>query len=101
MATLHLLSHSPFSDERFASCLRLLGERDGLLLSGDAVHALQPGTAPRDALERLPASVALLVLEDDLNARGLSDRQPARARVIDYPGFVDACLQYAKVNSWL
>ncbi|HAV89099.1 MAG TPA: sulfurtransferase complex subunit TusB, partial [Pseudomonas sp.] len=24
MATLHLLSHSPFDDGRFASCLRLL-----------------------------------------------------------------------------
>ena len=45
MATLHVLSHSPFADSRLASCLRLLGADDALLLSGDAVYALQPGTA--------------------------------------------------------
>ena len=42
MATLHLLSHSPFSDSRLSSCLRLLGADDGLLLTGDAVYACNP-----------------------------------------------------------
>ena len=46
MSTLHVLSHSPFGDERLTSCLRLLGAADALLLSGDAAYALQPGTAP-------------------------------------------------------
>ena len=54
MATLHILSHSPFADSRLASCLRLLGAADGLLLSGDAVYALQPGTANLQALQLLP-----------------------------------------------
>ena len=40
MATLHILSHSPFADSRLASCLRLLGAQDALLLCGDAVYAL-------------------------------------------------------------
>ncbi|WP_252275169.1 sulfurtransferase complex subunit TusB [Pseudomonas subflava] len=99
MATLHLLSHSPFSDSRLASCLRLLGPDDGVLLSGDAVYALQPGTAQLQALELMPASIALYALDEDLQARALS--APARAQAIDYPTFVELCGHYAKVNSWL
>ena len=99
MATLHLLSHSSFNDSRLASCLRLLGPDDGLLLSGDAVYALQPGTAQWQALELMPASVALYALEEDLQARALA--APDRAQAIDYPAFVELCGRYAKVNSWL
>ncbi|PYC21001.1 sulfurtransferase complex subunit TusB [Aquipseudomonas alcaligenes] len=99
MATLHLLSHSPFSDSRLSSCLRLLGPNDGLLLSGDAVYALQPGTAQLQALELMPAGITLYALEEDLQARALS--APACAQAIDYPTFVELCGRYAKVNSWL
>ena len=99
MATLHLLSHSPFSDSRLSSCLRLLGHADGLLLSGDAVYALQPGSAQLQALELMPGSVALYALEEDLQARALA--VPERVQAIDYPAFVELCGHYARVNSWL
>ncbi|MBB2496302.1 sulfurtransferase complex subunit TusB [Aquipseudomonas ullengensis] len=99
MATLHVLSHSPFSDSRFASCLRLLGPQDGLLLSGDAVYALQPDTNQLQALQLMPASIALYALEEDMQARTLA--APERTQVVDYPGFVELCTRYAKVNSWL
>ena len=98
MATLHLLSHSSFSDSRLSSCLRLLGPTDGLLLSGDAVYALQPGTAQLQALELMPG-IALYALEEDLQARALA--VPARVQAIDYPAFVELCGRYARVNSWL
>lgn len=99
MATLHILSHSPFADSRLASCLRLLGTGDALLLSGDAVYALQPDTANLQALQLMPASVALYALDEDLAARGL--QAPERVRALDYPAFVELCTRYAKVNSWL
>lgn len=99
MSTLHLLSRSPFGDDSFASCLRLLGADDGLLLTGDAVHALQLGTAPRALLEALPAGQPLFALDEDLAARGLAT--PARVTVVDYAGFVDLSLRFARVNSWL
>lgn len=99
MATLHLLSHSPFSDSRLSSCLRLLGPKDGLLLCGDAIYALQPGTAQLQALELMPASIAVYVLAEDLAARALPLSE--RTQAIDYPTFVELCGQYAKVNSWL
>ena len=100
MTTLHLLAHSPFTDSRLSSCLRLLGQHDGLLLSGDAVYALQPGTAQRQALELMPESIALFALDEDLQARALSEL-PSRVKRLDYSAFVELTLSYAKVNSWL
>ncbi|MGV6474008.1 sulfurtransferase complex subunit TusB [Azotobacter vinelandii] len=98
MTTLHLLSRSPFGTP-LDSTLRLLGVRDGLLLCGDACHALQPGSAPLQLLEHLPDSVALHALAEDLEARNLM--APERVRVVDYPSFVELCTRYDKVNGWL
>lgn len=100
MATLHLLSHSPFTDNRLTSCLRLLGPTDALLLSGDAVYALTPGTAPRTALEKLPDTVALFALSEDVEARALTGL-PERVSLVDYPEFVTLCCQHDRVNGWL
>jgi len=100
MSTLHLLAHSPFNDNRFSSCLPLLADGDGLLLSGDAVHSLQPDSAALQALQQLAAGVAIYALQEDLLARGLSE-YPQRICAIDYPAFVDLCTRYSRVNSWL
>ncbi|WP_263142037.1 sulfurtransferase complex subunit TusB [Pseudomonas sp. RIT-PI-AD] len=100
MATLNLLSHSPFGSDTFASCLRLLGQDDAIVLSGDAVYALRAATEPRRALEGLPSAIGLFALEEDLQARGLTN-VPQGLVVLDYPGFVDVSLRYTKVNSWL
>ncbi|MDD1136337.1 sulfurtransferase complex subunit TusB [Pseudomonas sp. TNT2022 ID233] len=97
MSTLHVLSHSPFGDERLTSCLRLLGSADALLLSGDAVYALQPGTAPFNALET--RRVKLFVLAEDAQARAV--QIPDWAEAIDYPAFVELSIHHDKVNSWL
>lgn len=99
MATLHVLSHSPFTDSRLSSCLRLLGPDDGLLLCGDATYALQPGSAQCLALELMPATISLFALDEDLAARALKTR--TRVQVVDYPGFVELSCRFAKVNSWL
>lgn len=100
MATLHLLSHSPFADGRLASCLHMLTAGDALLLCGDAVYALQSGTAQREALELMPDSVALYGLDEDIGARGL-DALPPRLQVVGYEGFVELCCHYDRTNSWL
>ena len=100
MATLHLLSHSPFADSHLASCLQLLGAEDALLLTGDAVYALQGGTTQRQTLESMPDGIALFALEEDILARDLS-ALPQRLRVIDYVGFVEQCCRYDRTNAWL
>ena len=97
MSTLHVLSHSPFGDDRLTSCLRLLGSADAVLLSGDAVYALQPDTVPFSALQARP--VNLFVLVEDAQARGIE--VPDWAEAIDYPAFVELSVRHAKVNSWL
>lgn len=99
MTTLHILSRSPFNDASFSSGLRLLAAGDALLLTGDAAWALQPGTAPAASLAALNQSICVLVLEEDLLARGL--QAPAGVQVVDYAGFVALTLQHARVNSWL
>ena len=97
MSTLHVLSHSPFGDDRLTSCLRLIGSADALLLSGDAVYALQPGTAPFTALQS--RQIKLLVLAEDAQARAIE--VPDWAEAIDYPAFVELSIHHDKVNSWL
>ncbi|WP_207266189.1 sulfurtransferase complex subunit TusB [Pseudomonas sp. GW101-3H06] len=97
MSTLHVLSHSPFGDDRLNSCLRLIGADDALLLSGDAAYALQPGTAPFTALEA--GGLTLFVLAEDAQARAIT--VPDWAESIDYPAFVELSIHHDKVNSWL
>ncbi|WP_028238857.1 sulfurtransferase complex subunit TusB [Stutzerimonas azotifigens] len=99
MATLHVLSHSPFADSRLDSCLVLMSVRDGLLLSGDAVYALQPGSAPHAALRTRPAGARLYALEEDVRARALSAGDDVE--LIDYPRFVELAGEFDRVNSWL
>ena len=99
MSTLHILSRSPFSDSQLGSCLRLLGPEDGLLLTGDAVYALLPGSPPLKALEQMPCGIALHALAEDLEARSIQNL-PMGLQVLDYPAFVELCCHYDKVNSW-
>lgn len=97
MSTLHVLSHSPFGDNRLASCLRVLGNQDALLLCGDATYALQPGSPPFAVLQG--AGVNLFVLAEDLQARALDT--PDWAEAINYSGFVELSIEHDKVNTWL
>lgn len=97
MSTLHVLSHSPFGDDRLSSCLRVIGAADALLLSGDAVYTLQPGTAPFATLNE--RRVKLFALAEDLQARAIV--APDWAEAIDYPAFVELSIHHDKVNSWL
>jgi len=99
MSTLHVLSHSPFTDTRLNSCLRLLGANDAILLCGDASYALRESSAPLQALEEKIETLHLFVLEEDAQARGL--QIPAWATGVDYPGFVELSIRFDKVNTWL
>ncbi|MBD8494389.1 sulfurtransferase complex subunit TusB [Pseudomonas syringae] len=93
MATLHVVSHSPFTDTRLDSCLRILGADDAILLCGDATYALRRVDPALAALgERV------FVLDEDAQARGLT--LPAATGAVDYPGFVELCVRFDRVNTW-
>ncbi len=102
--TLHLLSRSPFNDGRLGSCLHLLSPGDGIMLTlrrRGVRPAGRTGTQPAKALEQLPASNSLFALQEDLQARGLEAVPARRVGSVDYPGFVELCTRFDKVNSWL
>lgn len=98
MATLHVLSHSPFADSRLSSCLRVLGPEDAILLCGDSAYALGTGTVAQ-ALHAKSTGLSLYVLEEDAKARGIA--LPEWALSVDYAGFVALSVHYDKVNTWL
>lgn len=98
MSTLHVLSHSPFTDSRLTSCLRLLRPADGVLLCGDATYALTDSTAPLQALRALSAN-EVFVLEEDSQARSIA--VPDWVKIVDYKGFVELSIRFDKVNTWL
>jgi tRNA 2-thiouridine synthesizing protein B len=98
MPTLHVLSHSPFGDDRLGSCLRLLGSDDALLLCGDAVYALRDGSDTQRLLQTAGLDQRLFALDEDLQARAIKSEL---AKAVDYPAFVALSLHYDKVNSWL
>ncbi|GLO16150.1 DsrH like protein [Pseudomonas putida] len=98
MTTLHVIAHSPFGDERLASCLRLLGTDDALLLCGDAVYALRSDSEPHHLLQAAHLTGRLYALEEDVQARAVDNDL---AKAVDYAGFVELSLHYDKVNSWL
>ncbi|MCO7055193.1 MULTISPECIES: sulfurtransferase complex subunit TusB [Pseudomonas] len=98
MTTLHVIAHSPFGDERLASCLRLLGAHDALLLCGDAVYALRSGSEAYRQLQAASLAQRLFALDEDLQARAAGNDL---AKAVDYAGFVELSLHYDKVNSWL
>ncbi len=98
---LHVLRHAPQDSSRFASSMRVMGPKQGLLLIEDGIYALLPRTAALSALQLLPANVRLYALESDVVARGMAmDDIPKRVSLIDYPTFVHLCTQYNKVLSW-
>jgi len=92
MSTLHVVSHSPFTDSRLASCLRVCGNADAILLCGDGAYGLHNA-----ALQT--RGVKVFVLAEDMLARNLP--LPGWADSVDYPGFVQLSTDYDKVNSWL
>lgn len=92
MSTLHVVSHSPFTDSRLASCLRVCGNAGAILLCGDGAYGLHNA-----ALQA--RGVKVFVLAEDMLARNLP--LPDWADSVDYPGFVQLSIDYDKVNSWL
>ena len=97
--TLHIVSCSPWHGNAFAQCLRVLRAGDALLLAGDGVNALLPGTEPARALESIPGSIQLHALAEDCARRGVSGL-PGRIREADYEGFVALACAHERSVSW-
>jgi tRNA 2-thiouridine synthesizing protein B len=91
---LHHIQSSPNADNALKTCLRYACAQDSILLAGDAV------TAPMQASwQSALASFNLLLLRDDVTARGLGHYLQAYKQV-DYAEFVALSLSHDKVITW-
>lgn len=98
---LHTINKSPSSSNAFTNCLKFASAGSGVLLLEDAVYA-----ALNIEINSKFQSVDILqkytwyVLEDDLLARGVSEKVHTGFKKISYAEFVELSLQYSKVQSW-
>ncbi|MBP6519443.1 MULTISPECIES: sulfurtransferase complex subunit TusB [Shewanella] len=91
---LHHIQTSPSRDSALKLCLRYACKEDAILLSSDGVNAL---LLRQWAMALSPFK--LMVLKDDVIARGLSERLK-NVMLIDYNEFVAQSLLHDKVITW-
>ncbi|WOT06829.1 sulfurtransferase complex subunit TusB [Shewanella youngdeokensis] len=91
---LHHIQSSPMQSSALKTCLRYIAPSDSILLSGNAVNCLL-------TLEwqNLLAPYNVMVLSDDVIARGLKSRLNVYKQ-IEFNEFVNASLTHNKVISW-
>ncbi|WP_437611240.1 sulfurtransferase complex subunit TusB [Erwinia sp. V71] len=94
---LHTLMTSPYQCD-FALLLRMLKAGDDLLLLQDGVLAALTGS---DKLALLAASSATLyVLQDDVDARGLSAQISTSMTTVSYTDFVALTVKHPQQMTW-
>ncbi len=102
MSTLHTVNKSPFSTQTLLSCLNHCKDGDAVLMIEDGVYGGLAGTGLSDAVQARAGSIAIHVLNEDAQARGLDTaRLLDGVSAIDYDGFVDLVAQHDRTQSWL
>lgn len=102
MACLHIVNKSPFERSTLSSCLQYAQSGDAVLLIEDAVVALVEGTQWAALLAQAAHDKAIYALSPDVTARGLTAKIMEKGvMLVDYDGFVDLTVMYAKTHSWL
>ena len=91
---LHHIQASATQSAALKLCLRYINSTDSILLSSNAVNCL----LNKEWQSRL-SGYNILVLEDDVIARGLQSRLSA-FKMISYEDFVALTLTHNKVISW-
>jgi len=94
---LHTVKTSPFQTSTIADCIKLMTNEDTLLLIEDAVIASQAKHALTVDLTRLSEQGRLMVLSEDLNARGLKNKL---GKACNYADFVDLVIQHKSQMAW-
>jgi tRNA 2-thiouridine synthesizing protein B len=92
---LHQVFTSPTRDHNLQHCFEHCQTGNGVLLLQDAVYAIQHSLI--DHL--IKKGVSVYILQNDLQARGLSQINPA-IKLIDDKQWLALCLQYDNVMSW-
>ncbi|MCG6200270.1 sulfurtransferase complex subunit TusB [Psychromonas antarctica] len=85
---LHTVKTSPFQTLAISNCLDLLADGDTLLLIEDAVVASQADHPLYAQLKLLADQGRLMVLDADLEARGIQNRIGTRCSYLDFVALV-------------
>lgn len=94
---LHTVKTSPFQTLAIVDCLKLIAEEDTLLLMEDAVIASQARHQTFPELELLHKQGRLMVLEADLEARGIRNDI---GKTCSYADFVELVRVHQSLLAW-
>lgn len=94
---LHTLMTSPFRCD-VAALLRLVADGDDVLLLQDGVIAALEGSPALEAL--LNAPISLYVLQEDVEARGLSAQISTNVVSVGYTDFVALVVKNPQQMTW-
>ncbi len=94
MSILHQIQDSPSNSNALVLAMRYAQKEDCLLLCGNAVNTLLGNKAMLNE-----SKCKVILLEDDIIARGLQD-YVGEFELVDYSGFVSLTLSHQKVITW-
>ncbi|WP_054177829.1 sulfurtransferase complex subunit TusB [Trabulsiella odontotermitis] len=94
---LHTLRCSPWHAD-IDALLRLVKEGDDLLLLSDGVLAAVEGSRFIEILKKAP--ISLHVLQEDVEARGLSGQISSSVVRVDYTDFVRLTVKHPGLLAW-
>jgi tRNA 2-thiouridine synthesizing protein B len=98
---LHIVNKSPEGSAGLQGCLRVAQDGDTVLLIEDAVYAATDPVATRCGIAQAAQRLKVLVLQPDLEARGVAAHRVPAIEPIDYGGFVDLVVAHPTTQSWL
>ena len=101
MAILHIISKSPFNCLSMESGLNICSGNDAVILINDGVLGAITSSPLAATINRLSASGAEFdALENDLIARGITEKLLTGIKPISYQGFVKLTVKFKLAQSW-
>lgn len=94
---LHTVKSSPFNTFAIADCLKIMAEKDTLLLIEDAVIASQAPHSCYTELKLLSGQGRLMILEADLKARAIDNSIGESCSYLD---FVELVIEHKSQLAW-
>ena len=102
MSTLHTVNKSPFATQTLVSCIDHTLKGDAILLIEDGVYGALAGSAVAEAVKARAGEVAIYVLTEDAQARGLdAGKLLGEVTGTTYEGFVDLVAEHDRTQAWL
>lgn len=101
MTILHTVNKSPFNSMNLESCLNICSSKDSVLLIEDGVLGAIQSSPMQEKIKQLSTSgTRFYALENDLLARGISDKLLPDITHVTYQDFVDLTLKHKLIQSW-